>query len=75
VHCHLGSSRSGALAYFAHELFGMKTEQLHKNHPLGLKPNPLVLRVLRDVAGMPHNSLPDWCVYNDDVAPDPDSIF
>ena len=75
VHCHLGSSRSGAVACFAHELFGTDAEQFRKDHPLGLKPNRLVLGSLRDAARLPHRSLPDWCVYNDDEPIDSDSIF
>jgi predicted protein tyrosine phosphatase len=51
LHCDAGISRSGAVAEFAAEFYGIHVEVFEKENPY-LKPNPLVRRLLRQVAGL-----------------------
>ena len=51
LHCDAGISRSGAISEFACELFGHDRQEFIKENPY-LNPNPMVLRMLRESAGM-----------------------
>ena len=51
LHCDAGISRSGAVAEFAAEFFGITTETFEKENPY-LRPNPFVRRLLRESAGL-----------------------
>jgi len=50
-HCDAGISRSGAVATFACETFGLDYGKFLKDNPY-LRPNPTVLRMLRAAAGL-----------------------
>ena len=50
-HCDAGISRSGATATFACEFFGLDYGEFLQDNPY-LKPNPMVLRMLREAAGL-----------------------
>ena len=50
-HCDAGISRSGAVATFACELFGLDYFEFLTDNPR-LKPNPMVLRMLRETVGL-----------------------
>ena len=51
LHCDAGISRSGAVAEFAAEFFGIPSEDFQKANPY-LRPNPFVRRLLRESAGL-----------------------
>jgi predicted protein tyrosine phosphatase len=51
AHCNAGISRSGALGVFAAEYIGYGFDRLMKENPR-LQPNPFVLRLLREEAGL-----------------------
>jgi predicted protein tyrosine phosphatase len=59
VHCDAGISRSGAIAEFACEFFGMGRKEFLKENPY-LHANPMVLRMLRNAAGMAQESAFTW---------------
>jgi predicted protein tyrosine phosphatase len=51
THCDAGVSRSGAVSEFACEFYGLDRTEFVKDNPY-LMPNPMVLRILRETAGM-----------------------
>ena len=51
LHCDAGVSRSGAVAEFACEFYGLDRGEFLNENPY-LVPNPTVLRLLRETAGM-----------------------
>ena len=68
IHCHAGIARSGAIALVAHELFGTDAAQFEADNK-SIDPQPIVVRILRTLAGLPDRPLPVKPV------PDPRDIF